>query len=145
MVGFAARPLTAEFCETALIKNTMSLAWRLGRAVDLANKQANVSNIGSVIVDVFGGPGSAKVLFAGKIVHVDRRVYKGHTIGEVVIVPLAASEADDTDESIYDGSVTSKSWRVAILTIVPFKNENLVATHTSPSGEKTVSASCRQC
>jgi hypothetical protein len=86
----------------------MSLAWRLGRAVELADKQANVSNIGPVIVDVFGGPTAARVLFAGKIVHVDRRVYKGHTVGDVTVVPLAASEADDSEENIYDGSVTSR-------------------------------------
>ncbi|WRT68137.1 uncharacterized protein IL334_005112 [Kwoniella shivajii] len=97
-----ARPLTKTECEQALIRNTVSQSWRVGRAVALANKQADVDNIGSILVDALGGPKAARVLFEGKIVQVGRRIHKGFSYGEIEIHALA----------------------------VPFKNENLLAEHT---------------
>ncbi|WWC91500.1 uncharacterized protein L201_006446 [Kwoniella dendrophila CBS 6074] len=117
-VGHASRPLTVEFCQKAMIKNTVSLSWRIGRAVTLANKQHNISNVGSVIIDAIGGTETGKVLFAGKIVEINRRVYKGHSIGEVVIA------ASQPDEGVEDQSVTYTGTLK-----IPFKNENLYAVH----------------
>ena len=58
-------------------------------------------------------------------------MYKGHTIGEVVIAALSADEdvGDDPDkpEAKFTGTLT-----------IPFKNENLFAEHTSPDGQMTV-------
>ncbi|KAL7422066.1 hypothetical protein Q5752_003841 [Cryptotrichosporon argae] len=116
LVGHANRPLSAEFCETAMVKNTVSLSWRLGRTVMLANKQAQIANIGSLLVDALGGSDTARVLFAGKVVEVNRRSYKGHSVGELVV---AAVEAED-ESMVFEGVVK-----------IPFKNENLYCAHTA--------------
>jgi DUF917 family protein len=94
-VGAAIRPLTADFCQKAMIKNTVSQSWRLGRAVVLAQKTGRIGEIGSILIDALGGPSTARMLFAGKITDVQRRVYKGHSVGEVVI---AAMEQDEDVE-----------------------------------------------
>lgn len=131
-----------------MITNTVSLSWRIGRAIALARRQSNIGHVGRIIVDAVGGGGSAKVLFAGKITDVRRRyvschsllhgctfygvlrLYKGHTIGEVVITALPPDEdyppPGSTDE--FTGKL-----------IIPFKNENLYAEHTSEHGQKTAS------
>ncbi|WVW80695.1 hypothetical protein I302_102681 [Kwoniella bestiolae CBS 10118] len=120
--GTVTRPLTKPQCEQAMIKNTVSQAWRLGRAVALANKQSNVGNIGRILVDALGGSQCAKVLFSGKVTNVNRRIYKGHTIGEIVIQSLKADEEEDEDpenpKEKFEGTMT-----------IPFKNENLLCQH----------------
>lgn len=58
-------------------------------------------------------------------------MYKGHTIGEVVIAALSA------DEDVGDNSNKSEAKFNGTLTI-PFKNENLFAEHTAPDGQMTV-------
>ena len=131
-----------------MIVNTVSLSWHIGRAVALARKQSNVDQIGQVVVDAVGGPKTAKVLFSGKITEVGRRcvpthpqkcyhnscfprLYKGHTIGEVVIAAHSADEdaGDDSakPEARFNGTLT-----------IPFKNENLFAEHTTQDGQTTV-------
>ncbi|WVW84309.1 hypothetical protein I302_106343 [Kwoniella bestiolae CBS 10118] len=117
-----ARPLTKVECEKALIKNTVSQSWRIGRAVALANKQANMDNIGSVLVDSLGGSKAARVLLEGKIVQVGRRLHKGHSYGEIEIHALAG---DDTTE---DPDHPKQKFRGVMK--IPFKNENLLAEHT---------------
>lgn len=107
LVGHANRPLTAEFCERAMIKNTVSLSWRIGRAVMLANKQGRIGQVGQIIIDALGGPGTGKVLFAGKITEVSRRVYKGHTVGEISISAIAQDEMDDANTVVYSGIMRS--------------------------------------
>lgn len=110
--GAAQRPLTKEECEGCMVKNTVSQAWRLGRAVALANKTANIGRIGSVLVDALGGARAAKVLFSGKIVEVNRRIYKGHTVGEIVVNAVAAEDEEEEDPSNpkekFEGTVTSE-------------------------------------
>ncbi|KAF8438026.1 hydantoinase [Boletus edulis BED1] len=132
-VGQASRPLRVKDLGASMIVNTVSLSWRIGRAIALARKQSNIDQIGQVVVDAVGGPKTAKVLFSGKIIDVRRRLYKGHTIGEVVIAPLSADEEvqdnSDRPEAKFDGTLT-----------VPFKNENLFAEHTSPDGQMTMLA-----
>ncbi|WWC72806.1 uncharacterized protein I206_106770 [Kwoniella pini CBS 10737] len=120
--GSAQRPLTKAQCEQAMIKNTVSQAWRLGRAVALANKQSNVGNIGKVLVEALGGSRCAKVLFSGKITEVDRKMYKGHTVGELVIQALKADEEEEEDPE------NPKEKFEGIMRI-PFKNENLMCQH----------------
>ncbi|WVW85935.1 hypothetical protein I302_107973 [Kwoniella bestiolae CBS 10118] len=115
-VGHAVRPLSVDSCQKAMVRNTVSLSWRLGRAVTLANKQHNIANVGSVIIDAIGGSETGKILFAGKIVEINRRVYKGHSIGEVVIAATASDDESETET--YSGVLK-----------IPFKNENLYAVH----------------
>jgi DUF917 family protein len=112
--GAAHRPLTKSECSGCMVKNTVSQAWRLGRAVALANKSANIGNIGSVLVDALGGRGASRVLFSGKIMEVNRRIYKGHTVGEIVVRAVSAEEEEEGgDEAVvkekFEGSVTSES------------------------------------
>jgi DUF917 family protein len=109
--GAAERPLTKAECQLSMVKNTVSQAWRLGKAVALAKKQANLGNLGSILVDSFGGLNTAQVLFSGKIIEVSRRIYKGHTIGEVIIQALAADEEDedpDHPRQHFEGTMMSK-------------------------------------
>lgn len=111
LVGQAHRPLSASFCDKALIKNTVSLSWRLGRAVILANKQAQIGNVGNILVDALGGSSTAKVLFSGKIVEVGRRVYKGHSIGEVVIASLPKDDESEDAQISFEGTLKSERSR----------------------------------
>jgi hypothetical protein len=92
-----------------MVKNTVSQAWRLGRSVALANKSANIGNIGPVLVDALGGPQASRVLFSGKIVEVNRRIFKGHTIGEIVVKAVAAEDEDGEGRERFEGTVTSTS------------------------------------
>ncbi|OAX41291.1 hydantoinase [Rhizopogon vinicolor AM-OR11-026] len=132
-VGMASCPLNVDYVDIAMIKNTVSLSWRIGRAIALARKQSSLSRIGSILVDAVGGSRSAKVLFMGKITDVRRRVYKGHTIGEIVINALSLD--DDVDDDLdhpmerFIGKIT-----------IPFKNENLYAEHTADDGRTTMVA-----
>lgn len=75
----------------------------------VAQKTGQIGNIGTVLVDALGGSSTAKILFAGKITSVDRRVYKGHSVGEVVIQAL--QQDDDGDPSsgqTYQGTMNSE-------------------------------------
>ena len=56
------------------------------------------------------------------------RLYKGHTIGEVVITALPPDE-----DYPPPGSMDEFTGKI----IIPFKNENLYAEHTSEQGQKT--------
>lgn len=146
-VGLASRPLRVADLDRMLIANTVSLAWRIGRAVMLAKKQSGLGRIGQVVVNAVGGPNTARVLFSGKITDVRRRcvyffrvfstgdvhgrgrVYKGHTIGEVVIVglPPESDTEEEKEEDTFTGTL-----------VIPFKNENIYAQHTSTAGHTTV-------
>lgn len=109
----AARPLEKAYVQKAMVKNTVSQAWRLGRAVALATKQANIGNVGRVLVDAVGGDKAAKVLFAGKIVDLGRHMHKGHTYGEITIQALATDEEEDVDPDMprqrFEGVLKSES------------------------------------
>ena len=120
--GAAQRPLTKAECQLSMVKNTVSQSWRIGRAVALAQKQGRLGSLGSILIESMGGRKAAKVLFEGKIVDVGRRMYKGHTVGEVVIQALARDEEEEDDPEYpkehFEGSLA-----------IPFKNENLYAEH----------------
>ncbi|KAG2041137.1 hydantoinase [Suillus americanus] len=133
-VGLASRPLKADYVDNAMIKNTVSLSWRIGRAIALARKQSSLSRIGSILVDAVGGSNSARVLFMGKITDVGRRLYKGHTIGEVIITALTVD--DDIDDDDPDRPMERFTGTLTI----PFKNENLYAEHTADDAITTMVA-----
>lgn len=96
-----------------MIRNTVSQSWRLGRAVSLARYKANLGNLGPVLVEALGGSSTAKVLFSGKITEVNRTMYKGHSVGEVVIQALQVEEEEEEDPSNpkerYEGTLKSES------------------------------------
>jgi N-methylhydantoinase A/oxoprolinase/acetone carboxylase beta subunit/DUF917 family protein len=86
-----------------VIKNSISLAWRIGRAVSIARQRSDIANLCKYIIDSIK-PTSAKKLFEGKIVGVEKKIHKGYVFGEVVIE-----------------SSNKRTMRI------PFQNENLVA------------------
>ncbi|WWC88966.1 uncharacterized protein L201_003881 [Kwoniella dendrophila CBS 6074] len=117
-----ARPLTKSQVQKALIRNTVSQSWYIGKQVELANKQGNIDNIGSILVNSLGGSKCSKVLFKGKIVKVGRRLIKGHSYGEIEIQALSS-----IDQST---SLGENEERFEGIMKIPFKNENLLAEHT---------------
>jgi DUF917 family protein len=110
--GFAGRPLIKPQVQQCLIRNTVSQAWRIGREVALARHKANLGNLGPVLVDACGGTRAAKVLFSGKIMEVNRKLHKGHSVGEVVIQALRAEEEEEEDlmkpKQRFEGMMTSE-------------------------------------
>jgi hypothetical protein len=145
--GAASRPLTREECEGCMVKNTVSQAWRLGRSVALANKSANIGNIGPILVDALGGPQASRVLFSGKIVEVNRRIFKGHTIGEIVVKAVAAEDEDGEGKERFEGTVTSelavmpanveRKGRVSS-TLLAFRDIYIVLTYSSIQERKFI-------
>lgn len=101
--GLSVTPLDAEDAQKYAVKNSVSLAWRLGRAVATA-KSAKEDPI-QAILSVCPG----KLLFSGKIVQVVRTSTAGFSRGELHLVGL--------DEGGFEASDRC---------IVKFQNENIV-------------------
>jgi DUF917 family protein len=126
-VGMAAKPTTKEKVIKYSVLNTLSLAWRIGRCIARAKKHNTTSTIAEQMIDEVGGPESAKVLFRGKIIGVERRLWKGHSYGEITIQQIA----DDEQES---ASGAMKTVAVGGVLKIPFKNENIYAKHVKGDG-----------
>ncbi|KAF5522403.1 putative D-/L-hydantoinase subunit A [Colletotrichum aenigma] len=135
-VGMAAKPTTSDKVKKFGVLNTVSLAWRIGRCIALCQATNTMSTVAESIIKEAGGSEAAKVLFRGKIMRVERRLFKGHSYGEVHI---AAFESGDEDEA---GSVKDRAAAVAQggMLKVPFKNENILAEHTSEDGKTSILA-----
>uniref|UniRef100_A0A060T268 ARAD1C22924p n=1 Tax=Blastobotrys adeninivorans TaxID=409370 RepID=A0A060T268_BLAAD len=102
-VGVVNPPMTVDQVKDTTVKNTVSQAWRIGRAVMIARQKSEINMLPRRIIDAVGGDRSAKQLFAGKIVSVDKYLFKGHVYGEVVI------ESENGQQML-----------------IPFKNENIL-------------------
>ncbi|KAI8308407.1 hypothetical protein K4K61_002679 [Colletotrichum sp. SAR11_59] len=135
-VGMAAKPTTSDKVKKFGVLNTVSLAWRIGRCIALCQATNTMSTVAESIIKEAGGSEAAKVLFRGKIMRVERRLFKGHSYGEVHI---AAFESGDEDEA---ASVKDRAAAVAQGGVlkVPFKNENILAEHTSEDGKTSILA-----
>ncbi|EQB56508.1 hydantoinase/oxoprolinase [Colletotrichum gloeosporioides Cg-14] len=135
-VGMAAKPTTSDKVKKFGVLNTVSLAWRIGRSIALCQSTNTMSTVAESIIEEAGGSEAAKVLFRGKIMRVERRLFKGHSYGEVHI---AAFESGDEDEA---ASVKDRAATVAQggMLKVPFKNENILAEHTSEDGKTSILA-----
>ncbi|OAA61455.1 hypothetical protein ISF_05534 [Cordyceps fumosorosea ARSEF 2679] len=121
-VGWCPRPTTGALVRRWAVPRTLSQAWRVGRCIARAAATNTASTVVDAIVEQLGGPACAKLLFRGKIVHVERRLYKGHSHGEVTIAHQA--EADEEGEVMRsEAAVVGGTLRI------PFKNENILATH----------------
>ncbi|KAF7355763.1 DUF917-domain-containing protein [Mycena sanguinolenta] len=121
-VACAKGPCSGKNTKEWVIDNTISLAWRIGRAVALCRVKNQIDFVADAIIEQVGGRESAKVLFRGKIVSVERKTVKGHVYGEVVI------SASDVSE-------------LSGLLKIPFKNENIVALAVDGDGKEEVVAS----
>lgn len=128
-VGMAARPTTKEKVIKYSVLNTLSLAWRIGRCIARAKKHNTISTIAEQIIEEVGGPESAKVLFRGKIIGVERRLWKGHSYGEINIQQIAEEEEESsigTRKTVATGGVLK----------IPFKNENIYVKHVKDDGSE---------
>lgn len=100
-VACAKGPVTGKNTKKWVVEHTISLAWRIGRAVALCRSLNQIDTVAESIIGEVGG----QVLFRGKIVGVERSLQMGHVYGEVIV----KGEGDETMK-------------------IPFKNENIVAT-----------------
>ncbi|KAK1961833.1 hydantoinase/oxoprolinase [Colletotrichum sublineola] len=136
-VGMAAKPTTSDRVKRFGVLNTVSLAWRIGRCIAVCQATNTMSTVAESIIKEAGGADAAKVLFRGKIIKVERRLFKGHSYGEVHIA--AFESGDDEDESAADKN------RAAAVAVggtlkIPFKNENILAEHADESGQTKILA-----
>jgi DUF917 family protein len=119
-VGCAKGPVSGKNTKAWVVENTISLAWRIGRAVSLARCTNRVDTVAESIIDEVGGPESARVLFKGKIVGVERVLKMGHAYGTCII---EAGELGSAKERL----------------VIPFKNENIYAKKQYADGTEEVS------
>ncbi|KAK1980094.1 hydantoinase/oxoprolinase [Colletotrichum cereale] len=129
-VGMAAKPTTSDRVKRFGVLNTVSLAWRIGRCIAVCQATNTMSTVAESIIEEAGGAEAAKVLFRGKITKVERRLFKGHSYGEVHI---AAFESGDEDEAVNNKSRAAAAAVGGTLKI-PFKNENILAEHADEGG-----------
>lgn len=99
-----------------------------------ARRTNTIDTVAETIIDEVGGPESAKVLFKGKIVGVERTLRNGHVYGEVVI------EAHDISSSSSSSSSDNKPVESTGRIQIPFKNENIAAFRLHDDGTKDVLA-----
>lgn len=135
-VGLAARPTTGDKMLRFGVLNTMSLAWRIGRCIARANASNTISTVAEQMIDEVGGPESGKILFRGKIVAVERRLFKGHSYGEITIQQVLKKEVESSVADELPGEARRSSIPVATGGVlkIPFKNENIYAKHISNEG-----------
>jgi DUF917 family protein len=116
------------------VLNTVSLAWRIGRAIARCEATNSLSLVAESIIEEAGGPEAAKVIFRGKIVAVERRLFKGHSYGAVHIA--AFDQGDEEDEAVgATGTVRRATPLVSGGKLkIPSKNENIFVEHTADDG-----------
>ncbi|KAL0783272.1 hypothetical protein CaCOL14_001178 [Colletotrichum acutatum] len=119
-VAVADPPVTGAETKRWVVEHTISQSWRIGRAVAEARKLNSVDNVAETITEECGGHGSAKVIFKGKIVGVDRVLRKGHVYGELVIEGADISTSRETGQE-------PKKEKFTGFVKIPFKNENIAA------------------
>ncbi|KAG7693567.1 hypothetical protein KL914_004815 [Ogataea haglerorum] len=97
------------------IKNPLSLAWRIGRQVFCARAASDLDNLPHRIIDACGGSDTAKCVFKGKILSVEKKLQRGYGYGVVELE-----------------SVDGPKHRIR----VPFKNENIVIYEVDEHGSE---------
>ncbi|EAA35716.3 hypothetical protein GE21DRAFT_1913 [Neurospora crassa] len=138
-VGAADPPVTGAEMKRWVVENTVSQAWRLGRAVARARAMNRLDEVAETIVEECGGGqkgAAAKMLFKGKIVGVRRTLRMGHVYGECIIE--GTDMTDDTTTTNHgrrtggrrggqgvDGE--EKEDFIGKRIKIPFKNENIAA------------------
>ncbi|TWU74257.1 hypothetical protein ED733_004560 [Metarhizium rileyi] len=117
-------PISGKMAKTTAVPKTLSQSWYLGRAVHQARRAK--TSYTDAIFDVCAG----RVIFTGKIVHVQRHLGGGYTMGAVVLAPFTDDERDaqlKTDE---------KPSRSDEHMIIPFQNEYLYAALCDETGSE---------
>ncbi|KAE8450802.1 hypothetical protein EG329_005715 [Mollisiaceae sp. DMI_Dod_QoI] len=126
-VACAKGPVNGKNTKSWVVEHTISLSWRIGRAVALARSRNQIDSVAESIIAEAGGDDSAKVLFKGKIVGVERTLRMGHVYGEVIV---DAMDVNGGEKSEFSGKMK-----------IPFKNENILAIKENEDGSETVVAS----
>ncbi|GMM33558.1 hypothetical protein DASC09_052140 [Saccharomycopsis crataegensis] len=103
-VGVVNVPMSSKHLVEMTVHNSLSTAWRIGRAIRIARQKFEINKLPERIIESVGGSISGKQIFAGKIVGVEKKLFKGHVYGEVSI------ENENKDKMV-----------------IPFKNENILA------------------
>ncbi|KAK3393335.1 hypothetical protein B0H63DRAFT_425219 [Podospora didyma] len=136
-VGCADPPVTGVEMKRWVVEHTLSQAWRIGRAVALATAQSNRVSLSQAIIDACGGSGAAKVLWAGKVVGVERTLRRGYVYGECII------EGGDTGlDDNGPSSNTAGVFRGRVK--IPFKNENIAAIRIPDDASSAAAAAARE-
>ncbi|KAI0015892.1 hypothetical protein F4780DRAFT_773230 [Xylariomycetidae sp. FL0641] len=127
-VGCAKGPVSGANTKAWVVENTVSLAWRIGRAVARARCTNAVDTVAEAVVAEVGGAASAKVLFKGKIVGVERVTRMGHAYGEVTIESTTTTTTTDdcSEKEGQERGMRGRRQRRERL-VIPFKNENILA------------------
>lgn len=128
-VGCAECPVTGAETKRWIVEHTISLSWRIGRAVAKARKFNRIDSVAESIIDEVGGNETAKVLFKGKIVGVERTLRMGHIYGEVVIEGTDIRDSNSDNQAEFSGKIT-----------IPFKNENIAALNMKDDGSENILA-----
>lgn len=124
-VACAKGPVSGKNAKNWVVEHTISLSWRIGRAVALSRSLNKIDTVAESIIEEVGGSESAKVLFKGKIVGVERTLRMGHVYGEVIIEGMSLKGEGESD---FKGRLK-----------IPFKNENILAIQEEEDGSETVS------
>ena len=132
-VGLTAKPTTAQRVQDFAVLNTVSQAWRIGRCVARAQQENSTHTVADQIIDAIGGPSTAKILFRGKIVAVERRLFKGHSHGHIII----EQTMDEDLESQHETPAVKEGGKV----MIPFKNESIYVKHIAEDGTEEYLAS----
>ncbi|KAF1975116.1 hypothetical protein BU23DRAFT_566712 [Bimuria novae-zelandiae CBS 107.79] len=115
-VGTADGPVTGAETRRWAVEHTISLSWRIGREVARARKENQIDNVAESIINAVGGAETGRVLFKGKIVGVERKLWMGHIYGEVIV--------QGTEGTEFSGKIK-----------IPFKNENIAAIRLHEGAE----------
>ncbi|KAK3395367.1 hypothetical protein B0T20DRAFT_486629 [Sordaria brevicollis] len=129
-VGAADPPVTGAEMKRWVVENTLSQAWRLGRAVARAKALNRLDQVAETIVEECGGKEGAKVLFKGKIVGVRRTLRMGHVYGECIIEGTDLTDDTFPAPAANGGKKTAKRGEddfTGRRIKIPFKNENIAA------------------
>ncbi len=136
--GIAARPVGRQELKDFGVLRSVSLAWRLGRAVCQARARGAVGTVHEDLVREFGGPQAARKVFEGKITGIEQRLFGGRSQGTLVIERLKDHEREE-EEAVAEAATDSSDEEAQRL-MIPFVNENLFVEATYPSGATKIIA-----
>lgn len=112
-VAIAHNTMNKKELQKMSINNSLSNCWRNGRSIFQTRQSFDIQKLPQNILKSFGSSDVGSNLFQGKIISIEKKLFKGHVYGEVII--------EDSEKN-----------KLAI----PFKNENLVAK-LMKNGSKT--------
>ncbi|EFY95440.2 hydantoinase [Metarhizium robertsii ARSEF 23] len=123
-------PLSGKSIKSHAVPRTLSLAWYLGRAIHLARRKK------TSYIEAVSHIGKARLIFAGKIIDVQRNISDGYTKGHVLLAPLSLEEQEGVKTDSHSNRQADKHM------LIPFQNEYLYAALTDPTGKEADQIIC---